>query len=79
MPLTNSRSAPAPTDENVLVSAEEYCTSVDVFPLALAHRLRPGLWREYPVVAILPQFGHEEIIKLIRFNLLKDEIQKDGN
>lgn len=54
-----------------LVGSKEDRATIYVLPIVLGHCLRSGLRREYSFVAIVLQFGLEEVVKLVGLNLLK--------
>ena len=56
----------------LLGRAEKYGATVNVLAFTLSHRPRSGFGREYAFVAVLFQLRQEEIVKLFRFNLLKN-------
>ena len=45
--------------------------TVDVLPVVLRHGLGPGLGRENAVVAVHLELGQEEVVELIRLDLLQ--------
>lgn len=45
--------------------------TVDVFAIVLRHRLRPGLGRENAVVAVVLELRQEEVVELVRLDLLQ--------
>ncbi|KAL0124863.1 hypothetical protein PUN28_006609 [Cardiocondyla obscurior] len=44
---------------------------VDVLAIVLRHRLRAGLGREYAVVAVVLELRQEEVVELVRLDLLQ--------
>lgn len=45
--------------------------AVDVLAIVLCHRFRTGLGREYAVVAVVLKFRQEEVVELVRLDLLQ--------
>lgn len=45
--------------------------TVDVFAVVLRHRFRAGLGREYAVVAVVLKLRQEEVVELVRLDLLQ--------
>lgn len=45
--------------------------AVDVLAVVLCHRFRTGLGREYAVVAVVLKFRQEEVVELVRLDLLQ--------
>ena len=56
---------------HLLSLMEEYGTSIDILSVSLSHRSSPGLWTEDTLIAMPAQFGVEEQVVLICFNLLQ--------
>lgn len=56
-----------------LVSSVEDGASVHVLSVVLRHCLGPRLWRENSLVAVVLQFRFEEVVELIRLDLLETD------
>jgi len=56
---------------HLLGGPEKNGAAVDVLAVVLRHRLRAGLGREYAVVAVVLELRQEEVVELVRLDLLQ--------